>query len=92
MISSGDVTLPSRCSPRAKPQYTLVTDVGKVSLYEGTIIDRDDEGRVLVQTGYSYEDRLSWTPNWQVPPSARVDDDGHLQVWYLDSKGGKAEG
>ncbi|MFC8825197.1 radical SAM protein [Streptomyces sp. NPDC057137] len=85
LVSSG------MTSGRAKPQYTLMTDVGKVSLYEGTIIDRDDDGRVLIQTGYAYKDRLSWVPNWALPPTARVDDDGCLQVWYLDSDGGKAE-
>lgn len=80
LTSSGET------SGRAKPLYTLMTDIGKVSLYEGTIIDRDHDGRVLIQTGYSYEDRLKWTPNWKLPQNARIDNDGYLQVWYLDSK------
>ncbi|MFF3958328.1 radical SAM protein [Streptomyces sp. NPDC001890] len=71
-------------SGRVKPLFTLMTDVGKVSLYEGTMIDRDEDGRVLIQTGYSYEDRLRWSPGWKLPPTARIDGNGDLQVWYLD--------
>ncbi|NEE23648.1 hypothetical protein G3M58_96505 [Streptomyces sp. SID7499] len=77
-------------SGRAKPHFTLMTDVGKVSLYEGTVIGREDD-RILVQTGYSYEERRRWAPAWVLPPSARVDENGFLQVWYLDSDGGKAD-
>ncbi|MFJ9889764.1 radical SAM protein [Streptomyces sp. NPDC091287] len=77
-------------SGRAKPHFTLMTDVGKVSLYEGAVIGREGD-RVLVQTGYSYEERRRWAPAWVLPPTARVDENGFLQVWYLDSDGGKAE-
>ncbi|MBN3933199.1 radical SAM protein [Streptomyces verrucosisporus] len=84
------LTVSGMTSGRAKPHYALMTDVGKVALYEGSLVDRDGS-RVLVQTGYSYNDRLRWAPDWQLPASARVDDNGLLQVWYLDSDGGKAE-
>jgi lysine 2,3-aminomutase len=72
-------------SGRAKPMFTVMTDIGKITLYEGTILDRDDHGRVLLASGYSYQDRLAWTPSWQLPSSAHVGDDGLLRVWYLDS-------
>lgn len=72
-------------SGRAKPMFTLLTDVGKVTLYEGSILQRDSENRVLLQTGYSYEDRVRWNPLWKLPSSALVDDQGLLQVWYLDA-------
>ncbi|MFD7646072.1 radical SAM protein [Streptomyces albidoflavus] len=72
-------------SGRAKPMFTVMTDIGKITLYEGTILERDDSGRVLLASGYSYEDRLRWTPGWRMPSSAHVGDDGLLRVWYLDS-------
>ena len=78
-------------SGRTRPHFTLMTDIGKVPLYEGSIIDRDEHNRILIQTGYRYEERMSWVPGWQLPGNARIDDDGFLQVWYLDAIGGKAE-
>ena len=72
-------------SGRSKPKFTLLTDVGKVTLYEGTILDRDGDNNVLLQTGFRYEDRLSWNPMWRPPHSAIVDDKGYLRVWYLDA-------
>ncbi|HWM05837.1 MAG TPA: radical SAM protein [Actinophytocola sp.] len=74
-------------SGRAKPMFTAMTDIGKITLYEGTILERDDRHRVLLRSGYSYKDRLEWTPNWEMPSSAEVDDDGLLRVWYLDHHG-----
>jgi lysine 2,3-aminomutase len=70
-------------SGRAKPQYFAMTDLGKVPFYEGTILERKDN-RILMQTGYSIEDRRRWNPSWQLPDSAVVDADGLLRVWYLD--------
>ncbi|BCL27535.1 radical SAM protein [Streptomyces aurantiacus] len=78
-------------SGRVRPHFTLMTDVGKVPLYEGSIIGRDEHNRMLIQTAYRYEERMSWVPGWQLPDNARVDDNGFLQVWYLDAIGGKAE-
>ncbi|MDK0524146.1 radical SAM protein [Streptomyces sp. ML-6] len=77
-------------SGRAKPMFTVMTDIGKITLYEGTILERDDRGRVLLASGYSYEDRLRWTPGWQLPDNAHVGDDGLLRVWYLDSSAAAA--
>lgn len=78
-------------SGRTRPHFTLMTDVGKVPMYEGSIIDRDEHNRILIQTGYHYEERTSWVPGWQLPGNAHIDDDGFLQVWYLDAIGGKAK-
>ncbi|MEW5949734.1 MAG: radical SAM protein [Thermodesulfobacteriota bacterium] len=72
-------------SGRCKPMFTLLTDVGKVTLYDGTILERDRENRVLLQTGYSYEERMKWNPHWRLPSTAQVDRNGLLQVWYLDA-------
>jgi lysine 2,3-aminomutase len=78
-----ELTTSGLVSGRAKPQLALMTDVGKITLYEGSIIERK-EGRVLLQTNYSYRDRLKWNPSWQLPASARIDKNGLLQVWYND--------
>jgi len=78
------LTSSGNASGRCKPMYTLLTDIGKVTLYEGTIIKRDDKNRILLQTCYRYEDRINWNPSWQLPDSAIVDKDGLMQVWYLD--------
>jgi lysine 2,3-aminomutase len=77
LVSSGGF------SGRTKPQYFAMTDLGKVPFYEGTILERKD-GRLLLQTGYSLEERRRWNPSWPVPDSAIVDADGLLNVWYLD--------
>jgi lysine 2,3-aminomutase len=78
-VSSG-----GRISGRAKPSLTLLTDVGKVTLYEGSILTRRD-GQVLVQTGYDYEERRAFNPSWTLPPSASIDADGLMRVWYADA-------
>ena len=73
-----------RISGRAKPSLTLLTDVGKVTLYEGTILERRGH-RVLLQTGYSCAERRAFNPSWTLPESADVGGDGLLRVWYADA-------
>ena len=83
LISS--LTSCGMASGRAKPMFSAMTDVGKVILYEGSIIDRDpDNNRVLLQTHYNHEQRVSWNPNWKLPDSAEIDENGLIRVWYLD--------
>lgn len=77
LVSSGSF------SGRAKPSYAAMTDVGKVTFYEGTIVDRRGH-EILLRTGYLVSDRLKWNPTWTMPPSAEVDAEGRLRVWYLD--------
>ena len=79
IVSSGKI------SGRCKPMYTAMTDIGKITLYEGTIIDRNSSS-VLLKSSYSYEERKRWNPSWQLPASAVVDNDGMLNVWYLDGQ------
>lgn len=72
-------------SGRAKPRYTLLTDIGKVTLYDGTIIGRrESDNSVLVRSAYRLQDRMRWNPAWVLPESAIVEDDGTMSVWYLD--------
>ena len=80
-----DLTTSGYISGRAKPQLALMTDIGKITLYEGSIIDRKDD-RILLQTNYSYKNRLEWNPYWELPSNAIVDENGLLQVWYKDKK------
>lgn len=72
-----------RISGRAKPMYALMTDVGKVTLYEDTILGKSD-GYVELATNYKYEDRIKWNPSWKLPSTARIDNDGYIIVKYLD--------
>jgi lysine 2,3-aminomutase len=78
-----DITSSGYISGRAKPQLALMTDVGKVTLYEGSIIDRSDD-KILLQTNYNYNDRLKWNPSWTLPANAIINQNGLLQVWYKD--------
>lgn len=79
------LTSSGHASGRSKPKFTLLTDVGKVTLYEDSILERDKENNILLQTGYRYEDRTRWNPLWQLPKTALIDDQGFLRVWYLDA-------
>ncbi len=72
-----------RISGRIKPMFAAMTDIGKITLYEGTVLARKDN-KVLLQSHYSYADRLRWNPNWKLPKTAAVDENGLLRMWYLD--------
>jgi len=76
-----------RITGRTKPTFAIMSDVGKVILYEGTILKKDIENnRILLQTNYSYEERLKWNPNWRLPNNAEVDENGLIRIWYLDGE------
>jgi lysine 2,3-aminomutase len=61
-----------------------MTDIGKVTLYEG-VIRKKDKNKYLLQTGYSLVNRLKWNPGWVLPPNAEIDDQGYLRIWYIDA-------
>lgn len=72
-------------SGMGKPMYTIMTDIGKVTMYEGSILEKN--GRLLtVRTSYRLEDRLRWNPGYQLPPSATVNEQGTLDVTYIDGE------
>lgn len=81
-----ELTSSGQISGRIKPMLSLMTDVGKVTLYEGTLGARDEQGYIDVKTCYRIQDRLSWNPDYRLPDSARVDEQGHIIVKYLDGK------
>lgn len=73
-----------RISGRAKPKLCLMTSIGKITPYEGTILGTKDN-RYLLKSEYSYEERMTWNPNWRLPSDAEISKDGFLCVWYEDS-------
>jgi lysine 2,3-aminomutase len=77
LTSSGHI------SGRAKPEYALMTDIGKVTLYQDTI--KDKKGNYLVvKTEYNLEERIKWNPSYVLPDSAFINSDGTINVEYLD--------
>lgn len=71
-------------SGRAKPIYALMTDIGKVVLYQGSIVKNSNDGYIELKTAYKLKDRLAWNPSWKLPETASVDDDGYIRIRYLD--------
>jgi len=77
LSSSGSV------SGRSRPVFALLTAVGKVVPYEGTIARREGS-RLLVRTEFDAAERMRLNPAWRMPESAFTGPDGRLMVWYED--------
>ncbi|MFA5194747.1 MAG: hypothetical protein WC401_03005, partial [Bacteroidales bacterium] len=73
-------------SGRTKPVFEILTDVGKVTLYQGSIIGRDGN-YLLIKTFYKLSERRIWNPSFELPTSATLNDDDTITVKYLDGKG-----
>jgi lysine 2,3-aminomutase len=71
-------------SGRAKPRYTVMTDIGKITLAEGTILDRNGRDELLLQSRYTADNFRAYNPSWVLPSSAHEDERGFLRVWYPD--------
>jgi lysine 2,3-aminomutase len=80
LVNSGEI------SGRVKPMLAAMTDVGKVTFYEGVILGKEPSGHLLLQTQYRYQDRLRWNPGWKLPGTAEVDSSGLIRVRYLDGE------
>jgi lysine 2,3-aminomutase len=82
------VTKISSCgqfSGRAKPKYAVLSDIGKIVIYDGVILKhRHSDNALLLQSGFKLEDRMRWVPNWQLPESVEVDANGLMRTWYID--------
>ncbi len=78
LINSGEI------SGRVKPMYALMTDIGKITIYDGVLLDRNEKNQILVQSSYRYSDRMKWNQDWHLPSTAIIDENGFLRVWYLD--------
>jgi lysine 2,3-aminomutase len=79
------LTCSGKISGRAKPMFAVMTDIGKITFYEGVIREQKD-GRILLQSNYSLAERLAWNPSWQQPASTELDSNGLMRVWYIDSE------
>ena len=79
-------------SGRSKAKYCILSDIGKIILYQDTIVDRrKKDNSILLKSGFNIENRLKWNPSWQKPDSVELDEDGTMYVWYLDGSDEKVE-
>ncbi len=79
-------------SGRGKPRFCLMTDIGKIVLTEGAIVDRRPaDNTILLRSGYRAAERKQWNPSWRIPTSVEIDDDGYMCVWYQDGTDDAAE-
>jgi lysine 2,3-aminomutase len=81
------LTSSGRVCGRAKPMLAAMTEIGKIVLYDGGVVRRDQR-HLLLQSHYRVDDRHRWNPNWRLPANAEVDRNGLLRVWYLDGQDG----
>ena len=71
-------------SGRSKPKYAVLSDIGKIVIYEDTIIKkRSEDNSLLLNSGYNYNERKMWNPSWRKPQSVEIADDGTMYTWYL---------
>ena len=74
-------------SGRGKPRFAVLSDIGKIVMYQDAIVDRrTDSNEVLIRSGYRLEDRRRWNPGWIPPDTMRLADDGTMMTWYLDAQ------
>ena len=72
-------------SGRAKAKYCILSDIGKIIVYQDTIVDRrKKDNSILLKSGFNIENRLKWNPSWEKPDSVELDENGTMYVWYLD--------
>jgi lysine 2,3-aminomutase len=72
-------------SGRSKPKYAVLSDIGKIVIYEDTIVKkRTEDNSLLLKSGFNYDERLKWNPSWVKPQSVEIAKDGTMYTWYLD--------
>jgi len=72
-------------SGRSKPKYAVLSDIGKIVIYDGVIRDsRLSDNALLLRSGFKLEDRQRWVPSWKIPESVVIDNQGYMNTWYLD--------
>jgi len=81
------LTTTGQISGRIKPTYALMTYIGKVILYDGTILKKDEKGYFHIKTFYTVSDRKKWNPTYELPSDqAYEDSDGYIVAKYLDGE------
>ena len=74
-------------SGRSKPRFCVLSDIGKIIIYEDTIIKKNKStNSILLKSGFNIEDRQKWNPTWEKPDNVELNDDGTMNVWYLDGQ------
>lgn len=72
-------------SGRSKPHYAVLSDIGKIVIYEGVIVDRrGDAHELLLRSRYLLDEGQRWNPSWKPSNSVVMDNQGFKQTWYLD--------
>lgn len=79
-----ELTTSGMLSGMAKPMFTIMTDIGKVTLYDGSILPAREPGRLRISTSYRLEDRRRWNPGYRLPATAAENSRGTLDVTYVD--------
>ncbi len=89
---SNDLSSCGEFSGRAKAKYCILSDIGKIIVYQDTIVDRrEKDNSILLKSGFNIKNRLQWNPSWEKPDSVEMDEDGTMYVWYLDGSDDKVE-
>lgn len=82
---AAEISSSGEFSGRAKPRYAVLSDIGKIVIYQDTILDRcPEQNTLLLRSGFRIEDRKRWNPAWTLPGSSLVDAQGYLNTWYRD--------
>jgi len=80
-----ELTSSGKISGRCKPMFALMTYVGKVILYDGSIIKKDENNYYHIKTNYKVKDRQQWNTTYILPEEqAYIGDNGYIVAKYLD--------
>ena len=72
-------------SGRSKPKYSVLSDIGKIIIYQDTVRDRNTkDNTLLLKSGFNINQRMKWNPSWKKPKSVEVDKNGIMYTWYQD--------
>lgn len=84
LIIAKELTSSGLIPGRSKPMFSVMTDIGKCTIYEGMLSEKDEQGYYIINTGYRLNERQMWNSKYVLPDSAFVGTDGLLRVKYLD--------
>jgi lysine 2,3-aminomutase len=74
-------------SGRSKPKFCVLSDIGKIVIYEDSIIKKNAiNNSILLKSGFNIDDRKKWNPTWTKPDNVELNADGTMNVWYLDGE------
>lgn len=79
LVNSGKIT--GRC----KPTLALMTEIGKIILTPNNYSENHN-GNISLRSNYKYQDRINYNPDWKLPDSAWINEEGFLCVNYVDGE------